>query len=107
MTPNFKRIFNDMINMKYPKKRLSCIAILAKKELTQLDILKLSELIHPERSKSRNQFNQQHKAYNKATIKSILDYQLRHNLTNTATANHFKLSKTTLHKWKQLDSTLF
>lgn len=100
--PDFKKIYQDMIEMKYPKQRSEkCTRILQKKRLSVLDIIKLNRLIIGFSDKEVNSFNQKHKSYDVDTILKILRYQKENNMNNTQLANHFKLSRNTVTKWKK------
>ncbi|SHM72239.1 transposase [Chryseobacterium polytrichastri] len=102
--PDYKRIFNDIIKMKYPHKKEDCFHILEKENLSLLDVLKLNSIIFNVADKERSILNQQHKAYDENSIIHILEYQNKNCLSNTATALHFKLSRNTVAKWKKLFS---
>lgn len=101
-TPDYKRIFKDILKMKYPEKKEECNDLLSKKELSMLDIIKLNQTIFKLRDKENFTFNQKHRSYNKKTILEILDYQKKHHLNNSQTAIHFNLSRNTLTKWQKM-----
>lgn len=99
--PNYKLIYNDIINTKHPHKKEECSSILSKKEISILDIIKLNTIIFGMKDKETNIFNQKHRSYDEKTILEILDYQTKNELNNTELANHFKLSRNTVAKWKK------
>lgn len=99
--PNYHKIYSDIIYYKYPQKRLICQSILEKKELLVLDILKLNYLIFGMSDRETVIFNQRHRSYGMSDILEILDYQKKRNLNNSQLANHFKLSRNTIAKWKK------
>lgn len=99
--PNYHKIYSDIIYYKYPQKKLICQSILKKKELSVLDILKLNHLIFGMTNREIVIFNQKHRSYGMSDILEILDYQKKHNLNNNQLANHFKLSRNTITKWKK------
>lgn len=101
--PDYKRIFSDMLELKYSEKKPVCKAYLNKKNLTQLDVLKVSELIRGSNHYGTKSFNQKHKAYNPETIRKILKYQKEYELNDSEVARHFKMSRNTLYKWKNLE----
>ncbi|WP_223609266.1 helix-turn-helix domain-containing protein [Chryseobacterium sp. OSA05B] len=101
-SPDYKRIYTDIINEKLPEKREACQNILNKKELSVLDILKLNALLFNTKENSKS--NQQLRSYDENTIGEILEYQKKNNLSNTQVASHFKLSRNTITKWKKLFS---
>jgi len=91
-----------MIQMKYPDKKELCLPLLSKEEFTELDVISISNLLNDNQSLSRNKFNQTHKSYSKKAIHEILNYQKEFGLSDFATAIHFKMSRNTLKKWKDL-----
>lgn len=101
-SPDYKRIFNDMIQMKYPEKEEECKSILNKKELSSLDILHLNKKIFGMGEKETQLFNQSHRSYNKETALEILEYQKKNNLNNSEVARDLKMSRNTITKWKKV-----
>lgn len=99
-TPDYKRIYNDMITIKYPEKREICDQLLSKANLSTLDIIEISQILFNKSSKENAEFNQKHRSYNKSTIIKILEYQKKNTLNNSQLARHFKLSRNTITKWK-------
>jgi len=100
--PDFKKIYYDMIEMKYQnQKSEKCTRILQKKWLSVLDIIELNRLIVGFSDKEVNSFNQKHKSYDVDSILEILRYQRENNLNNTQLANYFKISRNTITKWKK------
>lgn len=98
-TPDYKKIYSEMIPDKFPDKSESCRSILNKKELNTMDIITLNTIISRKDSKS---YNQKLKSYDRHTIFEILDYQKKHQMTNVTAARHFNLSRNTLQKWKKI-----
>lgn len=105
-TPNYKRIYEDIIEYKYPHKKAICSPMLAKEELTFLDVITLNEMIFKTVSKKTLKMNQKYRSYDKATILDILNYQKKNSLNNTQLSNHFKLSRNTVTKWKTMFNDL-
>ncbi|WP_345203138.1 helix-turn-helix domain-containing protein [Chryseobacterium ginsengisoli] len=99
-SPDYKRIYSDMIDLKYPEKKQICNHLLLKNTLSTLDIIEISRILFDESSTENSEFNQRHRSYNKSTIFQILEYQKKHNLNNSQLAKHFKLSRNTINKWK-------
>jgi hypothetical protein len=99
-TPDYKKIYNDLIDLKYPEKKRKCAKILSKKILSILDIIEINSIIFNYNQDIKS--NQHHHAYNKETIYKILEYQKKNCLNNTQLAKHFKLSRNTVAKWKIL-----
>ncbi|GEN69622.1 helix-turn-helix domain-containing protein [Chryseobacterium rhizosphaerae] len=102
-SPNYKKIYKDIINRKYPDKIKQCHSILCKQELSTLDIIKINSLLFDEESKETTIANQQHKSYDFSTIQEILEYQKKNALNNSQLAIHFKLSRNTVAKWRKIN----
>lgn len=100
--PDYKRIYQDILDKKYPDKKEECKVLLGKKELTLLDIIRLNEKIFGTADKENETFNQQHRSYDRQAITEILDYQKKNKLNNSQLANHFKLSRNTVAKWRKM-----
>jgi hypothetical protein len=101
-TPDYKRIFRDIIKIKYPHKEKECKNLLSKKELSTLDVIELNQKIFKTKDKETYTFNQAHRSYNSKSILDILEYQRKNNLNNSQLALHFNLSRNTISKWKEL-----
>lgn len=101
-TPDYKTIYTDILNKKYPHKKQDCKNILDKNNISVLDILELNRKIFGNSDKETESFNQKHRSYSKTDIIKILDYQKKHNLNNIQLARHFKLSRNTIAKWKKI-----
>lgn len=101
MKPNYKRIFNDILALKYPEKQLICLPILNKNELSFSDIVNLNNLIFNDQSIETKKLNAHYKVYDKQTILKILKYQKDNQLNNKETATHFNLSRNTIYGWKK------
>lgn len=97
--PNYKRIFTDILTIDHPEKQKICSPILEKKELTVLDILELNKLIFDTENIG---INQRHRSFDETAILQILDHQKRYNMNNSQLAQHFRLSRNTVTKWKRL-----
>lgn len=99
--PNYKKIFEDMIAKNCPDRRNEFSKFLNKDHLPVMDVIKLSAEIFKKDNKDTLIFNQGHKSYDEEAIITILQYQEKENLNNTQVANHFKLSRNTVAKWKK------
>jgi hypothetical protein len=99
LIPDYKRIYSDILNAKYTEKIPYCLSILNKKILSSTDIIRLNEIIFGTKG---NLYNQKHKSYDRLAILEILEYQKKNNMNNVQLANHFKLSRNTITKWKKL-----
>ena len=103
LTPDYKRIYTDIIAIKFPDKKAECEVLLNKPNLSVLDVIELNSKVFgiaPDRSTEL--FNQKHRSYRRADILKILDYQKKHLLNNSQLAKHFKLSRNTVAKWKKM-----
>lgn len=105
--PDYKKIFQDIIQHQYPEKAKICENILSKESLTGMDVITLNNIIFGEPiSLEIKKFNQKHRSYDKQSIQQILDYQNKHRLNNTQIALKYNLSRNTIAKWKKLDLTI-
>lgn len=102
ISPDYIKIYSDIIDKKYPYKKTDCKQILTKKKLSVLDILTLNKIIFGVPDKQTEIINQKYRSYNKKDILQILDYQKKHNLNNRQLASHFSISRNTITKWKRL-----
>ena len=102
MRPNYKKIYEDLMRVKFPEK-LKCPKIqehLNKLNTTE-DILKLNDkLFKQNRETAKN--NQQLKSYDKKTMLKLLNYQKKHNLSISFMSRKYKISRTTFAKWKKI-----
>lgn len=100
-TPDYKQIFWDILNLKYPERKEELTPILEKQNLSAVDVLEINQKIFG--SYRKNQLvNQRYRAYNKSDILQILDYQQKHKLNNSQLAKHFKISRNTIAKWRKM-----
>jgi hypothetical protein len=99
--PDYKKIYTDILDRKYPDKISVCQVILNKKMLSTLDIITLNKIIFGEQDKEAVIFNQKLSSYCEQTVKEIIDYQKEYKLNNTQVAIKFKLSRNSIAKWKK------
>ncbi|WP_223599818.1 helix-turn-helix domain-containing protein [Chryseobacterium sp. GVT01B] len=99
--PDYKKIFNDLLILKFPDKKEQCLPFLNKKELSRLEVIHLNKIIFGENI-SENLNGRNHRSYDQSTIFKILDYQKKQNLNNIQTAKYFGLSRNTLARWKKI-----
>jgi len=101
--PNYKRIYLDIIKFKYPDKAADCEGILRKKELTNLDVITINNIIFSDGLKEQadGKVRKIFKAYDRNDIFYILDYQKKNNLNNIQISEHFKISRNTITRWKR------
>ncbi|PKF72473.1 transposase [Chryseobacterium sp. PMSZPI] len=98
--PNYKKIYTDLIQQKYPEYFVQCQKVLSKERLSFFDIIQLNSIVS-EKSEQRTKEDQKFRSYKKSDIYEILEYQKKHDLNNSQLAKHFKLSRNTIAKWKQ------
>ncbi|AZB24840.1 helix-turn-helix domain-containing protein [Chryseobacterium bernardetii] len=100
MRPNYKKIYQDMLKLEYPDKlKDPKIKELLGKLDTSEDILKFNDrLFKPSRESQRN--NQKLKTYDKKTMLKLLEYQKKHGHSTSYMSKKYKISRTTLSKWK-------
>ncbi|MDR6919880.1 MULTISPECIES: helix-turn-helix domain-containing protein [Chryseobacterium] len=101
-SPDYKTIYRDILHQKFPDKIEECLPLLDKKCLSAVDILSLNQKIFGNLDKESEQFNQKQHSYKKSDILQILDYQKKYQLNNSQLANHFKLSRNTVTKWRKI-----
>lgn len=101
MIPNYKKIYNDILDKKYPEKKQVCESILKKLKIESFDVIRLNELIFNSNDKRLLKKNQSFRSYDEQTILRILKYQKDHGLNNVQLAAHFKLSRNTVAKWQR------
>jgi len=99
-TPNYRKIYEDMISRKYPEKAQACKSILRKKIIKTIDLMILNNIIVGFDSYDIKS-NQKLKSYDKDTIFEILTYQKKYRMNNIQTAKHFNISRNTLTAWKR------
>lgn len=101
MKPNYNKIYTDIVNLKFPEKKEECENLLNKKELSVMDVLLLNQKIF-KTDKTSLENNQRLRSYKKTDVLHILNYQKKYQLNNNQLANHFKLSRNTVAKWKKI-----
>ncbi|BAP31233.1 uncharacterized protein CHSO_2196 [Chryseobacterium sp. StRB126] len=101
--PNYKIIYQDMLQKQHPDKIKACKELLKKENLDTADILELNRRIFPQIYDNKEKSSQKHRAYNESDILRVLDYQKKNRLNNSQLASHFKMSRNTITKWKKLE----
>lgn len=99
--PNYKRIFSDIIQSKFPEKEKELKKYLEKDQLTMLDVIRLNQLVFNSNKKNQQAQNSKYRSYTKTDVLRILEYQKKHNLNNIELAREFKMSRNTIAKWKK------
>ena len=96
MTINYKKIFRDIVEFKFPDKSELKALVLEKEIIDFYDVLVLNRLIFGDDIKVNK-----HKSYDISTITKVLNYQKDNNLNNVETAKKFNLSRNTVSAWKK------
>lgn len=100
--PNYKALYADLIQKKYPTRLKEIEKYLSKEILTALDVIQINDLIFSNKTKTKLKVDQQLRSYQKEEILAILKYQQKNSLNNTQLALRFRLSRNTVSKWKKL-----
>ncbi|WP_223605521.1 helix-turn-helix domain-containing protein [Chryseobacterium sp. OSA05B] len=100
--PNYKRIYSDIIDQKFPHKKLECEKLLKKKMLCAVDIIELNTRIFGATDQDIKKVNKKLRSYNRTDILHVLDYQKNHKMNNMQVAEHFGLSRNTMTKWRRM-----
>lgn len=98
--PNYKKIYEDIIQKKCPEKYDQCASLLNKNEISAMDVLSLNEIVFGKTNESQIS-NRKHKSYDYESIIKILDYQKKNGLTNVEISRQFDLCRSTVSKWKK------
>ncbi|MCT2563898.1 helix-turn-helix domain-containing protein [Chryseobacterium herbae] len=99
--PDYKKIYTDLINERYPEKKEAFKMVLSKKNFSVLDVIECNSILENREDKSTFTFNQKHRSFDQQSILEILDYQKKHSWNNSQLSEHFKLSRNTIAKWKK------
>lgn len=101
LTINYKAIFSDVLEKRYPEKKKDCLPLLQKNHLSAIDIMEINKRIFGTLKKSEAD-SQRYRSYSRSDIRGILDYQKKNRLNNIQLAIHFSLSRNTVTKWKKI-----
>jgi DNA-binding helix-hairpin-helix protein with protein kinase domain len=105
-SPDYKKIYTDIILRKHPEKYNLCSPLLQKKNLSVLDIIKLNALVFSFEDQKTTLFTRKQRSYDESSILEILEYQNRNAYSNTKIGKQFKISRNTIAKWKKLFNKL-
>ncbi|PKF73591.1 hypothetical protein CW752_13550 [Chryseobacterium sp. PMSZPI] len=98
MRPNYKKIYLDMLRMEHPEKlKDPKIKEFLEKLHTSEDVLKFNEKLF-----KQSKENQKLKTYDKKTMLKLLEYQKKHGHSTSYMSRKYKISRTTLAKWKSI-----
>src|SRR5690554_7497522 len=79
-TPNYKKIYTDLVEMKYPHKRDECAFLLEKSYLEVMDVIHLNNLLFGKKNKE----NQKYRSYDNIAVYRILYYQKKRSEEHTS-----------------------
>ena len=96
MSINYKRIFQDILDLKFPEKKELRAIVLENEINDSYDVLSLNKMIFGDENKENK-----HKSYDSSTITKVLKYQQENKLSNIETAQKFNLSRNTVSAWKK------
>ena len=102
ITPNYKQIYKDILNEKFPEKKDILNKIVTMNNISSIDVIKINQNIFGGADSIKISDNQKHRSYKKGDILQILDYQKKHKLTNSKVAERFKVSRNSISKWKKI-----
>lgn len=100
MKPDYQKIFQDMFKYNFVEHNQALSERLEKGPLTSIEVMQLNNRLFYKNKKQSSIY----KAYDKSSIKKILQYQKIHQLNNTELAKHFGISRNTIAKWKNIYS---
>lgn len=102
MKPDYKQIYTDILNEKYPGK-IEDEGISHKIDHIKnvMDVINLNTLIFGSKNRERENENQQLRAYDKNSILEILEFQRKNKINNSQLSIQFKISRNTITKWKK------
>jgi hypothetical protein len=96
MRPNYKKIYQDMLKLEHPEKlKDPKIKELLEKLHTSEDVLNFNDKLF-----KQSRENQKLKTYDKKTMLKLLQYQKKHGHSTSYMSRKYKISRTTLSKWK-------
>ncbi|NIF06155.1 helix-turn-helix domain-containing protein [Chryseobacterium sp. Tr-659] len=99
--PAYKKIYEDMLRIKFPDKKKDCETILTKACLSEFDVLQIENILFKKRKSHMDLKDKRLRSYTQDTILQILTYQKIHELNNTQLAAHYGLSRNTVTSWKK------
>ncbi|MBW7676183.1 helix-turn-helix domain-containing protein [Chryseobacterium chendengshani] len=102
MKPNYTKIYHDLLLEEYPEKLKDVkVRELLQKLNTSDEVIKFNEKLF-EQSKESLENNQKLRTYDKETMLKILMYQKEHGFSSSYISKKYKISRTTLTKWKRI-----
>ncbi|WP_080779223.1 AsnC family protein [Chryseobacterium phocaeense] len=98
--PDYKRIYTDLINEKFPEKKKALTTVLSKQDFSILDVITCSSILNG-KEETAFTFNQKHRSFDRQSILEILNFQKNNRYNNAELARHFNLSRNTIARWKK------
>jgi hypothetical protein len=103
MTPDYKQIYTDILEEKFPEKLIDATIRLKLKTLNSaFDVLKFNQMVFGEPEYAVGFNNQRLRSYDEKSILKILKYQKQNGLNNLQLGRQFKISRNTISKWKTI-----
>lgn len=102
LRPDYKRIYLDILEKKFPGKINDCRSLLEKEHLRVVDIQELNQMVFGLSDEMIARENRKYCSYSKSDILHMLDYQKKNRLNNIELARYFNLSRNTVAKWKKI-----
>lgn len=102
MKPNYKKIYYDLLASEFPEKlKDEKVKENLERLNTSEEVIKFNEFVF-KKTKESLENNQKLKTYDKDTMLKILNYQKKHSFSNSYISRTYKMSRTTIAKWKKL-----
>nr|WP_314494391.1 helix-turn-helix domain-containing protein [uncultured Chryseobacterium sp.] len=102
MRPNYSKIYHDLLLAEYPEKLQDTkVKQLLKNLNTSDEVIRFNEKIFKQ-SKESLENNQKLRTYDRETMLKILNYQKQHGFSSNYISKKYKISRTTIAKWKKI-----
>lgn len=102
MRPNYSKIYHDLLRAEYPEKLQDTkVKELLKNLNTSDEVIRFNEKIFKQ-SKESLENNQKLRTYDRETMLKILNYQKQHGFSSNYISKKYKISRTTIAKWKKI-----
>jgi len=102
MRPNYSKIYHDLLLAEHPEKlKDSKVTELLQNLNTSDEVIRFNEKIFKQ-SKESLENNQKLRTYDRETMLKILSYQKQHGFSSNYISKKYKISRTTIAKWKKI-----
>lgn len=102
MRPNYSKIYHDLLQAEYPEKLKDVkVTELLQNLNTSDEVIKFNEKLFKQ-SKESLENNQKLRTYDRETMLKILMYQKQHGFSSNYISKKYKISRTTIAKWKKI-----